>query len=248
METVHNHEISKQFYQLYHTNRKIPEEYIELSKAMLQTGSKPSKVALHISKLCNKIVDLHNLAASKSLSKVARFDYFKNNWLNCVDKWAKFKRYGLPLNLQETNNPLEVMNKQIKAYSTKHSSSSLSKCLSYILEYIKTSELNKLYVNTVQPNKKTDKQGLSNSQFQTIQLFHQYLSLPIASWLEKQLELSQMHPYSYEKSANDNEFVIKISKNEYVIKNVFNDTTECSCYEQLSLNLPCRYICLFVTS
>ena len=49
----------------------MPEEYVELSKAMLQTGSKPSKVALHISKLCNKIVlpkDLHNLAASKSLS------------------------------------------------------------------------------------------------------------------------------------------------------------------------------------
>ena len=81
-------------------------------------------------------------------------EYFKNNWLNCVDKWAKFKRYGLPLNLQETNNPVEVLNKQIKAYSTKHFSSSLSKCLSYILEYIKTSELNKLYINTVQVNKK----------------------------------------------------------------------------------------------
>ncbi|CAF0883235.1 unnamed protein product, partial [Brachionus calyciflorus] len=71
MDIVKNQEISKQFYQLYHTNRKIREEYAELSKAMLQTGSKPSKVALHVSKLCNKSLltkDLHNIAVSKSSS------------------------------------------------------------------------------------------------------------------------------------------------------------------------------------
>jgi hypothetical protein len=65
-------------------------------------------------------------------NKTELIDYFKNNWLNCVDKWAIFKRYGLPLNLQETNTAVEVMNKQIKAYSTKLASSSLSKCLSSI--------------------------------------------------------------------------------------------------------------------
>jgi hypothetical protein len=36
--------------------------------------------------------------------------YFESNWLNCIEKWAKFKRSGLPLNLQETNNPVEVIN------------------------------------------------------------------------------------------------------------------------------------------
>jgi hypothetical protein len=38
---------------------------------------------------------------------------------------AKFKRSGLPLNLQETNNPVEVINKQLKAFASKHSLNSL---------------------------------------------------------------------------------------------------------------------------
>jgi hypothetical protein len=28
--------------------------------------------------------------------------YFEANWLNCIDKWAKFTRSGLPLNLQDS--------------------------------------------------------------------------------------------------------------------------------------------------
>jgi hypothetical protein len=48
------------------------------------------------------------------------WDYFEKNWLNCVEKWVKFKRRGLPLNLQETNNPIETINKHLKAMLNMH--------------------------------------------------------------------------------------------------------------------------------
>ena len=46
------------------------------------------------------------------------FNYLKDNWLNCIEKWAQHhKRIGLPLVLEETNNPVEVVNYQMKEYS-----------------------------------------------------------------------------------------------------------------------------------
>ena len=44
--------------------------------------------------------------------------YFEDNWLNCIEKWAKYKRSGLVLLLQETNNPVEVVHKQFKSMLT----------------------------------------------------------------------------------------------------------------------------------
>jgi hypothetical protein len=67
METKHNHPFIKKFYKIHQSNRKISESCKELTKAMLETGLKPSKVALHISKLCNRIIlinDLHNAFSS----------------------------------------------------------------------------------------------------------------------------------------------------------------------------------------
>ena len=80
--------------------------------------------------------------------------YFEENWLNCIDKWAKFKRVGLALNVQETNNPVEVVNKQFKFFSDQtHAQNSLAKCLSSVLTYIKSSELSKEMLSSVQRNK-----------------------------------------------------------------------------------------------
>ena len=43
-------------------------------------------------------------------------EYLNSNWLNCIPKWVKYERVDLPLNLQETNNPVEVINKQFKQF------------------------------------------------------------------------------------------------------------------------------------
>lgn len=66
--------------------------------------------------------------------------YLRDNWLDCLEKWAKFKRHGLTLNLQETNNPCESINKQLKNTYKRHSKVSLAKCLDIILTYLKTTE------------------------------------------------------------------------------------------------------------
>lgn len=84
---------------------------------------------------------------ANEISNTKSLKYFEENWLNCVDKWAKYKRYGLVLLLQETNNPVEVVNKQIKSFSSiRHKSASMAKCLDAILLYIKSSELRKAVI------------------------------------------------------------------------------------------------------
>ncbi len=84
----------------------------------------------------NKLLEFKRLEANNKKN----LEYFESNWLNCIDKWAKFKRAGLPLNLQETNNPVEVINKQFKASSDRHASSSLGKCFVSIMEFVSSSE------------------------------------------------------------------------------------------------------------
>ncbi len=69
-------------------------------------------------------------------------EYFEENWLNCVSKWAKYERVNLPLNLQETNNPVEVVNKQFKGFSNKHASNSIAVCCASIFKYVRSTEIN----------------------------------------------------------------------------------------------------------
>ena len=65
--------------------------------------------------------------------KQDNIDYLQNNWLNCIDKWAKYKRCGLPMNCQETNNPVEVPNGKIKDFSTsKHAQATIAQCISIL--------------------------------------------------------------------------------------------------------------------
>jgi len=71
-------------------------------------------------------------------------EYFEENWLNCVSKWAKYERVNLPLNLQETNNPVEVVNKQFKGFSNKHASNSIAVCCDSIFKYVRSIEINSL--------------------------------------------------------------------------------------------------------
>lgn len=109
--------------------------------------------------------------------------YFDDNWLNCMDKWAKFKRHGLALNLQETNNPVESINKQFKHFSDrKHAQNSLAKCLSAIFNFLKSNEINKEFISMKQKNATVIPQG-SNP---VVCEFYKFTSPVIAKWLSSQ--------------------------------------------------------------
>jgi hypothetical protein len=105
--------------------------------------------------------------------------YFESNWLNCVDKWAKFKRSGLPLNLQERNNPVEVINKQLKAFASKHSLNSLGRCFMCIFKFIKSSELNKAFTQDKETKKMLKLDGCDD----IINQFYKSVSPIMANWL-----------------------------------------------------------------
>lgn len=77
-------------------------------------------------------------------------EYFQNNWLNCKEKWVRYARLDLPLALQETNNPVEVVNKQIKSFSQKGAKHTLGSCIENILDYILYTEFKRKseYINS----------------------------------------------------------------------------------------------------
>ena len=119
--------------------------------------------------------------------------YFEKNWLNCIDKWAKFKRFGLALNIQETNNPVEVVNKQFKHLSDKkHAQNSLAKCLASILSYIKSSEINKEVIS----NKEKNKTVIPQESEPIVIEFFKTVSQSMAKWLTSQYQASLEALYS----------------------------------------------------
>ncbi len=76
-----------------------------------------------------KLIEFNELKKNNAKN----LDYLKDNWVNCIEKWARFKRVGIPLNLQETNNPVDVVNHQVKDYSdNQNAKSSLVSCLDSI--------------------------------------------------------------------------------------------------------------------
>ena len=48
--------------------------------------------------------------------------YYRKNWSNCLDKWAKSHLQGLPLYNDRTNNKVETVNGKIKHFVKKNSS------------------------------------------------------------------------------------------------------------------------------
>ena len=95
---------------------------------------KEMMLALTEEKFNEKLSEFYELEKNN----VKNIEYLNSNWLNCIGKWPRSKRVGIPLILQETNNPVEVVNHQVKDYSdNQHAKSSLGNCLDSILLYIK---------------------------------------------------------------------------------------------------------------
>jgi hypothetical protein len=161
-------------------------------------------------------------------------EYFESNWMNCVDKWAKFKRIGLPLNLQETNNPVEVLNKQLKAYASRHSSSSIGRCFKSIFLYIRTTELNKAAIAENERNRVL----VLKHREPIVNEFFKYVSSAIANWLTSQFEKSKQNNYTYDQLKNE----VSSEKNNYQLTDLNNNLATCSCYENSALSLPCRHL------
>ena len=159
----------------------------------------------------------------------------KENWLNCVPKWAKYERVNLPLNLQETNNPVEVVNKQFKGFSNKHASNSIAVCCDSIFKYVRSTEINIEQEQISQNNKTT----VPYNSCPIIKEFHSLVSSCMAQWLASQY-LARSRPY--EITELNETFTIKLSARVYQISNLREDYVSCTCYAHLSLNMPCRHI------
>ncbi len=168
-------------------------------------------------------------------------EYLKDNWLNCIDRWARFKRNGIPLNLQETNNPVEVVNHQVKDFSENQpAKSSLGQCLSSINLYIKSTELKKIVLSNLQKNKIISIQNVSSDSI--VNEFYKIVAPNMASWLKSQYEKAKSTPCILELGNLEEQSYVKINDKIYIITNLALDTASCNCYEYQSLNIPCRHL------
>ena len=87
------------------------------------------------------------------IASVEGFKYFNENWANCLPKWVKYHRIGLHIGDNNTNNPVESVNNQLKHFIKLNSKISI--CLQQTLSYV-TFLCNKYdYCKIVQMTKKT---------------------------------------------------------------------------------------------
>jgi hypothetical protein len=52
---------------------------------------------------------------------VKLLEYFEKNWEACIEKWANYKRKGLPTFYNNTNNNVESVHSQLKRFIKKNS-------------------------------------------------------------------------------------------------------------------------------
>lgn len=177
----------------------------------------------------------HSKFLQLELNNQKNIEYLEDNWLNCKDKWAKYLRFGCSLNMQETNNPVEVINKQIKSFSGKHSTSTMAKCLSSIFKYLKSSGINHVAVSC-QESHIVKIQG----DHPLVNEFYKFLPRYLGNWLTIEYDKSITENFSLLRT--DNESIVSIKEEKYQISNLNDDNVTCSCYANSSLNLPCRHI------
>ena len=168
-------------------------------------------------------------------------NYFEENWLNCLPKWAKHERVGLPLNLQETNNPVEVVNKQFKDFSSKkHTTNTIATCCESIFKYVKSTEI---LIESEMCKQISKSIGDNSYEDETIREFHKIFTKRMANWLTGQYLASRNRPYNITDIEGSSDKLVTINSNKYRIINLLQESNvKCSCYEQQSLDLPCRHI------
>lgn len=142
--------------------------------------------------------------------------------------------------MQETNNPVEVTNHQVKEFNPKDANASLADSLSSILTMIKSVELNKIVLASNQTNKTVVLQNSITDP--VVNEFFKIVGSKMAHWLNEQYNASKTREYSITDKENSNDLIVKINEKSYTISNVALDSASCTCYENLSLNLPCRHI------
>ncbi len=120
-------------------------------------------------------------------------DYMNDNWYNCIEKWTRHTRIGLPTNIQETNTPVEVINHQVKLHSEKHASNPMYECLKKIITYIRSSETKKLIIAVNKADSTLCNQNYSADH--VVNQFYKYVATKIADWLKNEYESSLSRNY-----------------------------------------------------
>ena len=136
------------------------------------------------------------------------------------------------MNIKETNNPWF----RVKNFSEKHATN----CLSSILKYFKSAQLNNLILSNVLKDKIVSITNLSLDS--VINEFFKIVAPKMAAWLRAQYEKPKLTPYLLEANTLESQFYVKLDEKTYIIKNLKEDNATCSCYEYGSLELPCRHL------
>jgi hypothetical protein len=72
--------------------------------------------------------------------------------------------------------------------------------------------------------------------------FYKFVSPIIAKWLGAQYTISLDRPYNHILIENTNSLTVSISNKIYTVTDYNMNSPKCSCYDHLSLDLPCRHI------
>jgi hypothetical protein len=167
-------------------------------------------------------------------------EYFNKNWQKCEAKWVKFHRLGLPTYLSETNNPVEIINKQLKSFCNKKYP--IDKALLEMLSYINYSYSSQRSINFYERTKKVSCQSTGSLVTDKIfNSFYKSCTPTVASWLIEQYNLTLNKVYTLGEE-NGKEIKVLFQDKSYTINNYDLDMCKCSCYQSQSMQLPCRHI------
>jgi len=173
---------------------------------------------------------LESLLNHNELSTINK-EYLETNWLNkdCEMRWVKFHRLGLKIYNNETNNSVEIINKQLKAFGNKKNS--LAKCLEGYLTYLAYSKTSQKSIDSFQRSKVIKVQPTGSSEIDTVlNSFHSCCTPTIAKWLSEQYELSIVTKYEFNELEN-NSALVRYESKVYTLFNINLYSVKCSCYD-----------------
>jgi hypothetical protein len=184
----------------------------------------------------NLLIDFTALAQKATVkdSKLGKtvLDYFNDNWLNCLNMWVKFYKYPSCSHLNDTNNPIESINRVLKRFIP--NAGSMFDCLRGIFDLLSDAKI-KYFYNNFKYGKLTKYKGLTD---QVIDKIYQIASKRASEILVNQYVLSSSMVYLTDK-INENEYELRSKSN---VSRITNNLT-CSCAHFIdSGSLPCRHL------
>jgi hypothetical protein len=158
--------------------------------------------------------------------------YFNNNWTCCEDKWVKYRRIGLKIISNNTNNAVESLNNHFKRFIDKNQR--INVCLECIFGYL-TFRFNKYDYNSVLNATKKCKY-IDNTTDKCISICFEITTKRNAEWLAQQYELSKLtyvvkyHYFNESESIDALQMAnIKTKNNFHEIKSSNSKNPQCSC-------------------